>query len=156
MSIKRIKDFPEGSGTLTNDDIFLFMDDPSNSGVTKKVSLSNINTAINSAGLPVVSLGTLSGSNAINSGADNVIQLLTLNGSAVTFTKGTGWPTTSSTNTDTTLRITVSSPTTITWTLVTQWFNQAPAGALAVGTHLFLLRGIGTSIVEGHYIGAAS
>jgi len=28
MSIKRINEFPEGSGSLSNDDVFLFMDDP--------------------------------------------------------------------------------------------------------------------------------
>lgn len=47
MTIKRIKDFPEGSGSLSSDDIFLFMDDPSNGGTTKKISLSQISNAIN-------------------------------------------------------------------------------------------------------------
>lgn len=46
MSIKRINEFPEGSGSLTNDDIFLFMDDPSGSSITKKISLSEISDAI--------------------------------------------------------------------------------------------------------------
>jgi hypothetical protein len=46
MSIKRINQFPEGSGSLTSDDVFLFMDDPSNSGITKKISLSQIGDAI--------------------------------------------------------------------------------------------------------------
>jgi len=46
MSIKRLKDFPDGSGSLSNDDIFLFMDDPSGSGITKKISLSEIGSAI--------------------------------------------------------------------------------------------------------------
>lgn len=269
MPILRINEFPEGSGSLSTDDVFLFMDDPSGSGVTKKISLSEISNAIGGGGgggnpfdqnlnttdfptfsgvnlsnnsslaqgsfdsgiggnggislncvigyelnwqashlrnivtgdssgtpqviyidsaiqfpgsglnylsidssgitfpdgsaqtfvrtnLPIVSLGSISGSNTINSGIENTIQLLTLNGSGVTLTKGSGWPATSSTNTDTTLRITVNSPTTITWTLVTQWFNQAPAGPLSSGTHLFLLRGIGNSIVEGHYIGKDS
>ena len=102
----------------------------------------------------VLSLGTLTGTNAINAGVNNSIQTLTLNGTAVTFTKGSNWPATSTTSTDTVLKITVSSPTTITWTIVTDWFNQPSAGALAVGTHLFLLRGVGTTVVEGHYIGA--
>lgn len=44
MSIKRIKDLPDGSGSLTNDDVFLFMDDPSGSGITKKISLSQISS----------------------------------------------------------------------------------------------------------------
>jgi hypothetical protein len=50
MSIKRLKDLPDGSGSLTNDDIFLFMDDPSGSGITKKISLSDISGAIGGGG----------------------------------------------------------------------------------------------------------
>lgn len=50
MPIKRIDEFPEGSGSLTTDDIFLFMDDPSGSGVTKKISLSQISSAIGGGG----------------------------------------------------------------------------------------------------------
>lgn len=104
--------------------------------------------------VPVVSLGTLTGSNAINGGMNNAYQTLTLNGTATTLIKSAiGWPTTSSQTTETILKITVTSATTITWTIVTEWFNQPPAGALAIGTHLFLLRGVGTSVVEGHYIG---
>ena len=38
MSIKRLNEFPDGSGSLTNDDVFLFMDDPSGSGITKKLA----------------------------------------------------------------------------------------------------------------------
>lgn len=102
---------------------------------------------------PVVALGTLAGSNAINGGFSNAYQTLRLNGTAVAFTKGSGWPASSDITTEVMLRITVTSATTITWTIVTDWFNQPPAGALAIGTHLFLLRGVGTSIVEGSYIG---
>jgi hypothetical protein len=50
MSIKRINEFPDGSGSLSNDDVFLFMDDPSGSGVTKKISLSQISNAIGGDG----------------------------------------------------------------------------------------------------------
>lgn len=50
MPIKRINEFPEGSGTLTNDDVFLFMDDPSNSGTTKKISLSQLAATIGGGG----------------------------------------------------------------------------------------------------------
>jgi hypothetical protein len=46
MPIKRINEFPDGSGTLTNDDVFLFMDNPGASGVTKKISLDEITNAI--------------------------------------------------------------------------------------------------------------
>jgi len=47
MSIKRINQFPTGSGSLSNDDIFLFMDDPTGNGVTKKISLSELSSFIN-------------------------------------------------------------------------------------------------------------
>jgi hypothetical protein len=40
MPIKRLDEFPTGSGSLTNDDLFLFMDDPSGGRVTKKISLT--------------------------------------------------------------------------------------------------------------------
>ncbi|NBU33480.1 hypothetical protein EBZ38_11440 [bacterium] len=44
MSIKKIKDLPDGSGQLSNDDIFLFMDSPNNGGATKKISLNELKT----------------------------------------------------------------------------------------------------------------
>jgi hypothetical protein len=47
MSIKRINQFPEGSGLLSQDDIFLFMDNPSSGGITKKISLSELSSFIN-------------------------------------------------------------------------------------------------------------
>jgi hypothetical protein len=40
MPIKKINEFPSGSGSLTNDDVFLFMDNPSGSGITKQISLT--------------------------------------------------------------------------------------------------------------------
>jgi len=61
MPILRINEFPEGSGVLTNDDVFLFMDDPSGSGVTKKISLSDISTAIGGGNPSVIQLGNASG-----------------------------------------------------------------------------------------------
>lgn len=60
MSIKRIKDFPEGSGSLSDDDVFIFMDDPSGSSVTKKVSLSSISNKLKIDSI-VVQLGSVSG-----------------------------------------------------------------------------------------------
>jgi hypothetical protein len=50
MSIKRINEFPEGSGNLSSDDVFLFMDNPANSGVTRKVSLNELSNAIGVVG----------------------------------------------------------------------------------------------------------
>ena len=54
MSIKRINEFPEGSDSLSNDDVFLFMDNPSGSGITKKISLSQIVSAIGSSTSPIL------------------------------------------------------------------------------------------------------
>ena len=45
MSIQRINDFPVASG-LTGDDIFLIMDDPSGSALTKKVPLSVLHSGL--------------------------------------------------------------------------------------------------------------
>jgi len=50
MSIKRINQLPDGSGNLSNDDLFIFMDNPSASGVTKKISLSQLSNAIGGGG----------------------------------------------------------------------------------------------------------
>ena len=46
MSIKRFNNFPDGSGSLTSDDILLFMDDPTNSGVTKKIAFSQMTNGL--------------------------------------------------------------------------------------------------------------
>lgn len=51
MGITRLNQLPEGSGTLSSDDIFMFMDDPSGGGTTKKISLSQISTAIGAGGV---------------------------------------------------------------------------------------------------------
>ena len=45
MSIKRINEFPAASG-LTSDDIFLIMDDPSGSALTKRVSVSVLQSGL--------------------------------------------------------------------------------------------------------------
>lgn len=42
MGTFRINQLPEGSGSLTNDDIFIFMDDPTGNSITKKISLNKI------------------------------------------------------------------------------------------------------------------
>ena len=46
MPIKRINEFPEGSGSLGDNDIFLFMDDPSGSGITKKINLGEVRSTL--------------------------------------------------------------------------------------------------------------
>ena len=42
MPIKKITEFPEGSGLLSGDDMFLFVDNPAGSGLAKKISLNDI------------------------------------------------------------------------------------------------------------------
>jgi hypothetical protein len=44
--ITRLNQLPDGSGILSSDDIFLMMDDPSGSAVTKKVSLAALSSII--------------------------------------------------------------------------------------------------------------
>lgn len=51
---KKIKDLPDGSGSLTADDVFLFMDNPSGGGVTKKISLSQVADSIWNSDLPTI------------------------------------------------------------------------------------------------------
>lgn len=80
MSIKRINELPEGSGNLSNDDLFVFMDDPSGSGVTKKISLSQIGAAIGGGvggnSLPsVVQLGSVSGTINTNASLGDIFDL---------------------------------------------------------------------------------
>ncbi len=64
MGIIRANQLPDGSGNLTNDDVFVFMDDPSGSGITKKISLSQISNTI-SAGIPS-NTGLVTNSTSIN------------------------------------------------------------------------------------------
>jgi len=45
MSLKRINEFPAASG-LTGDDIFLIMNNPSGSALTKKVSVSVLQSGL--------------------------------------------------------------------------------------------------------------
>lgn len=69
MSIQRINDFPVASG-LTSDDIFLIMDDPAGSALTKKVSLSTLqsglvqsNTSLVSNSVSITNMVSISQSN---------------------------------------------------------------------------------------------
>lgn len=78
VNIIRINELPEGSGNLSNDDLFVFMDDPSGSGVTKKISLSQIGAAIGGGGnsLPsVVQLGSVSGTINTNATLGDIFDL---------------------------------------------------------------------------------
>jgi hypothetical protein len=66
MPIKRINEFPEGSGTLSGDDLFLVMDDPGGSSVTKSISLNNLIEVIGSG-------GSGGGFNVANSGDNRIL-----------------------------------------------------------------------------------
>lgn len=103
--------------------------------------------------ISVLNLGTVSGSNSINCGQDRQIQNLTLNGVATTFTKGSGWPTTDTVSRETTLNIFASGNTSVTWTVVNDWYRQ-PDSPLPSGRHIVLLRAIGSGTMQGHYIGS--
>lgn len=48
MPIVKINQLPEGSGNLSGDDVFVFMDDPSGASITKKIPLSELISAIGS------------------------------------------------------------------------------------------------------------
>lgn len=85
VNIIRINELPEGSGNLTNDDLFVFMDDPSGSGVTKKISLNQISAAIGGGGggnPSVVQLGSVSGTINTNASLGDIFDL-TLSASGV-------------------------------------------------------------------------
>jgi hypothetical protein len=65
MSIKRINEFPEGSGSLSSDDVFLFMDNPSDTQITKKIALSQITSTI-AIGLIPSNTGLVTNSTSIS------------------------------------------------------------------------------------------
>lgn len=84
---------------------------------------------------------------------DKSIQIMSMNGTSTTFTKGNYWYGSKEYSKDVVLKLNVSSPTSINWTIVNEWYNQAPSGPLSIGTHQFLLRLIDQTTIEGHYIG---
>jgi hypothetical protein len=78
MSIQRINEFPEGSGSLSSDDIFLFMDSPSASGITKKITLSQITDNIGIGFIPS-NTGLVPNSSGIN----NIVNISQANYDAI-------------------------------------------------------------------------
>ena len=92
MPVVKINQLPEGSGTLSNDDIFIFMDNPSGGGTTKKISLSEISSAIGGGGGSSVTIAN-SGDNRVltSTGSTSGINAeanLTFNGSLLTSPSG--------------------------------------------------------------------
>lgn len=53
MPLVRINQLPDGSGTLSNDDILILMDNPSSGGTTKKISISELSSLIGGGGGPI-------------------------------------------------------------------------------------------------------
>jgi hypothetical protein len=101
--------------------------------------------------LSVLSLGNLSGSNAIDCDLSKQTQTLSLNGTSVAFTKGTGWPSLNSIERNIILDISVSATTSVTWSIIDRWYRQ-PDSPLPIGNHIVLLRAVG-NLIQGHYIG---
>ena len=92
MSIKRINEFPSASGVnLTPDDVFLFMDDPSGSAETKKVSLATLSNFLGNGGGGGGAANTgdvvFSGS-AISTANSNQDLIINPNGSGKVFVSG--------------------------------------------------------------------
>lgn len=83
MGITRLNQLPEGSGSLSNDDIFLFMDDPSGSGITKKISLSQISSTIGGGDLENYFNTTLSAGSGLIFSFSSGTNTLTINSSGI-------------------------------------------------------------------------
>jgi hypothetical protein len=101
---------------------------------------------------PIYSLGIVSGNTAISYAIDKQIQTLTLNGTSVNFTQGTGWGVTNK-SLDVILEITANSTTTVAFdsNFITDVYNPFPV--FIPGKYLVLLRSMGSGVVQGHYIG---
>lgn len=90
MSIKRINEFPEGSGVLSNDDVFIFMDNPSSGGTTKKISLSEISNSIFDQNLNTSDNVTFNQINITNSISSYYV-MANVDGNTVTSSDGLNW-----------------------------------------------------------------
>lgn len=95
MSVKRFYDFPDGSGNLSNDDIFLFMDDPSGSGITKKISLLEISNSIGENSfdqdLNTFNSVTFDEITISGSGTASYYVMVNVDGNTVTSSDGLNW-----------------------------------------------------------------
>lgn len=115
------------------------------------------NSGVATWDIPILNLGTITGTNSINWGTDRTMQNLTFNGSAVTLNKGSGWPSTNGICREVTLSIYSSGNTSVTWTgtsgIVTDWYGQ-PDSPLPSGNHIVLLRAVSSGTIQGHYIGS--
>ena len=133
-----------GTGTITNRyGIYQESADPNilNGSLTVDNGLS--------APTKIHNLGPVSGNVSISYAIDKQIQTLSLNGTNTNFIEGSGWP--SAASVDVLLEITVSNTTSVTWTMVDDFYSPVPS-SLSPGKYLVLLRNIGTTM-QGHYIG---
>jgi hypothetical protein len=135
MAVSRIKDFPEGSGSLSGDDIFLFMDDPSGNAITKKISLSQISSIIGGGGGVGLSLEEIQ---------DNLGNTFLLSGTGINLNYSDG----SSTLTISTTGVSLNGHT-HTATNITD-FNTAVSGLLPV-KNIIAGTGVSVSSVSGVY-----
>jgi hypothetical protein len=154
-SIEKFRISNSGIGINTNNPTYQLH--VNGSGIVASGLQVNRSLSLNGSGIglydtSVFNLGTISGTNAINCGQDRQIQTLTLNGVATTFTTGTGWPSSNSVARETTLNIFASGNTSVTWTIVNDWYRQ-PDSPLPSGRHIVLLRSVGSGTMQGHYIG---
>jgi hypothetical protein len=93
--------------------------------------------------LPVVALGTISGTQAIDWAGEGQAVTATIDGTAYEFTEGTGWP--ASALAEVRLLLTVATPAAGTWTIAPLWIN--PPSSFAVGTHVIVLSKMAGSMI---------
>ena len=96
--------------------------------------------------LPVVALGTISGTQAINWDGEGQVVTATVDGTETTITKGTGWP--AANLADVVLILTVSSETAITWSIADESANWPES--FETGKHHILIRSVGGTIVAAY------
>lgn len=116
----------------------------------------HIHTPVDVSGIDTTNVydhGDLSyGSLTVDCGLDRQIQTAQIEG-YLTVSKGSNWPTDPTQSKDVVLRLYATNDTSVTWYGVDYWFNAYPPDPLPPTVHLFLLRGLGTS-VDGHYLGS--
>jgi hypothetical protein len=101
----------------------------------------------------IYNLGTISGSIPLNWEENKTIQAATLNGFPITFSAGTGWPTTYVSR-DLLLKLTTDVNTDITWNIIgSNWYSKPSGSVLTSGEYIFVLRAFGSGIINGFYIG---
>jgi hypothetical protein len=101
----------------------------------------------------IYDLGLISGSVDLDLDEDRMIQTAELDGTSITFVKGTGWPSSATISKDLLLQLNVTDATNITWTIVgSNWYKKPSSSTLNIGEYIFLLRAFGNNIY-GFYIG---